>query len=87
LRFDTSATSEDLAANPSIKDDEPDENYMRNMTSRSRKLQKVKIRDFNFLIDKDTKDVFDLPAFELDVQRLLKIGTLMGDRIQFFTYD
>lgn len=85
LRFDTSAKSEDLGFHPNIKDDEPDETYLRNRMKNTRKLQKVKVKDFTFLIDKDSKDVFDLPSFEIDSQRLLKIGTLMGDRIQFFT--
>lgn len=86
LRFDTSAKSEDLSFNPGLKDDEPDESFRRNVTKNHRRLQKVKVKDFMFLIDKDTKDVFDLPSYETDGQRLLKLGTILGDRIQFFDY-
>ena len=86
MRFDTSAKSEDLAFNPSIKDDEPDDTYARNTMKNHRRLQKVKVRDFMFLIDRDTREVFDLPSFEIDNERLLKLGTILGDRIQFFGY-
>jgi hypothetical protein len=86
MRFDSTAKGEDLAFNPNIKDDERDASYLKNMMKRSRRLQKVKIKDFLFLVDPDTKEVFDESAFG-DKQRLLKLGTLKEDRIQFFTYD
>lgn len=86
LRFDSASKPEDLAFHSNKKDDEPDDTYMRNTVRKTRHLQKVKIKDFLFLLDKDSKEVFDLPSYELDAQRLLKVGSLMGDRIQFFTY-
>jgi hypothetical protein len=86
LRFDSKTKSEDLAFHSNIKDDEPDSTYFRNTMRTTRHLQKVKIKDFLFLIDRDSKEVFDLPAYEIDAKRLLQIGTLLGDRIQFFTY-
>jgi hypothetical protein len=67
-----------------MKDDDRDENYMRNIVKRSRRLQRVKIKDIVFLIDPDTKDVFDEPAFG-DANRLLRIGTLTPTSIRFFT--
>jgi hypothetical protein len=45
------------------------------MTKRKRKLQKVAIKQMIFLIDPQTKEVFDGPAFE-DQERLLRVGTL-----------
>jgi hypothetical protein len=84
LRFDSSVKGEDLAYNPNMKDDDRDENYMRNIIKRSRRLQRVKIKDIVFLIDPDTKDVFDEPAFG-DANRLLRIGTLTPTSIRFFT--
>ena len=85
MRFDSTAKGEDLAFNPNMKDDERDASYLKNMMKRSRRLQKVKIKDFLFLVDPDTHEVFDESAFG-DKQRLLKLGTLKSDRIEFFTY-
>jgi hypothetical protein len=86
MRFDSTTKSEDLAFNPNIKDDELDASYLKNMMKRKRRIQKVKVKDFVFLVDPDTREVFDESAFG-DKQRLLKLGTLKEDRIQFFTYD
>ena len=86
MRFDSTAKGEDLAFNPNIKDDEMDASYLKNMMKRKRKLQKIKIKDFLFLVDPDTKEVFDESAFG-DKQRLLRLGTLKEDRIEFFTYN
>jgi hypothetical protein len=86
LRFDSTAKSEDLGFTPSIQDDEPDSTYFRNTMRNTRHLQVVKIKDVLFLIDRDSKEVFDLPSYQIDAKRLLKIGSLLGDRIQFFTY-
>lgn len=87
MRFDTTVKSDDLASNPSYKSDEPDETYLRNTTRQRRRLQELKIRDFVFIVDRDSKEVFDYDAFQVDNQRLLQIGTLGQDRIQFFTHD
>ena len=77
MRFDSSATGEDLAFKPSINSDSLDVSYLRNMTKRRRKLQKVEIKGMLFLIDPVTSEVFDGPAFE-DNQRLMRIGILSG---------
>jgi len=86
MRFDSTSKSEELAFNPNMKDDELDASYLKNMMTRSRRLQKIKIKDFLFLVDPDTKEVFDESAFG-DKQRLLRLGTLKSDRIEFFTYN
>jgi hypothetical protein len=75
MRFDSTATGEDLAYKPSIKMDDTDATYLRNMMKRKRKLQKVSIKQMVFLIDPQTKEVYDGPAFE-DNERLLRVGTL-----------
>ena len=75
MRFDTNATGEDLAFRPSIKNDDLDVSYLRNMMSRVRNLQKVQIKEMIFYIDKKTSEVFDGPAFE-DNNRLMRIGLL-----------
>ena len=75
MRFDSSVTGEDLAYKPSIKSDELDTTYLRNLTKRQRRLQKVSIKGMVFFIDQATKEVYDGPAFE-DNQRLLKIGEM-----------
>ena len=86
MRFDSTAKGEDLSFNPNIKDDERDASYLKNMMKRKRRLQRVKIKDFLFLVDPDTREVFDESAFG-DKQRLLRLGTLKEDRIEFFTYN
>jgi hypothetical protein len=83
MRFDSTVAGEDLAYKTSIRTDIRDESYVRNMTRRHRKLQRVTIKTIVFLLDPDTKEVFDGPAFE-DDKRLLKIGTLTSPtRLQF----
>ena len=75
MRFDSTVTGEDLAFKPDLKTNDLDESYLRNMQRRKRRLQKVQIKGMVFLIDPDTKEVFDGPAFE-DAQRLLKLGQM-----------
>jgi hypothetical protein len=75
MRFDSTVTGEDLAFKPSIKQDDLDTTYLRNMQRRRRRLQKVSIKGMVFLIDPDTKEVFDGPAFE-DENRLLRMGVM-----------
>jgi hypothetical protein len=76
MRFDSTAEGEDLAFKPDIKTEDLDETYLRNMQRRKRRLQRVAIKTMVFLIDPDTKEVFDGPAFE-DNSRLIQ-----GLRIQ-----
>ncbi len=75
MRFDSTVTGEDLAFKTDLKTDDLDESYVRNMQRRKRRLQKVQIKQMVFLIDPDTKEVFDGPAFE-DGQRLLRMGVM-----------
>jgi hypothetical protein len=75
MRFDSTVTGEDLAFNTDLKTDARDESYLRNMQRRKRRLQKVQIKQMVFLIDPDTKEVFDGPAFE-DGNRLLRLGQM-----------
>jgi hypothetical protein len=86
MRFDSTTKGEELAYHNSIKDDELDVSFLRNQMNRKRRLQKVKIKNFVFLIDPDSKEVFDETAFS-DSNRLLKLGTFSADRISFFTVD
>ena len=78
MRFDTTATGEDLAFKPNIKSDDLDETYLRNMTRKKRRLQKLKIKDIVYFMDPDSKEIFDGQAFE-DNQRLLRIGTKISE--------
>jgi hypothetical protein len=75
MRFDSTVTGEDLAFKPNIKTESLDSAYLRNLQRRKRRLQKVSIKGMIFLIDPDTKEVFDGPAFE-DNQRLMRMGQL-----------
>jgi hypothetical protein len=75
MRFDSNTSPEDLAFKPSIKTDDVDTSYLRNLTKRKRRLQQVQIKDIVFYIDPVTKQVFDGPAFD-DNERLLQVGIL-----------
>jgi hypothetical protein len=78
MRFDTTASGEDLAFKPSSKTDDLDETYLRNMTRKKRTLQKMKIKGIVYFMDTVTKEIFDGQAFE-DNNRLLRIGTKISD--------
>jgi Type III restriction enzyme, res subunit/Helicase conserved C-terminal domain len=86
LRFDSSVKAEDLASNPDIKKDERDASYLRNTMKRSRRLQRIKVKEFVFLYDPETHEVFDNSAFG-DNERLLKLGMMKTNKIEFFTYE
>lgn len=73
MRFDTTTKPEDLAFNPSFKSDEQDVFYMRNTERRKRRLQYIRVKGFDMLMDPDSLEIFDAPAFE-DNKRLLKLG-------------
>jgi hypothetical protein len=84
MRFDTTYGPEDLGFKPATLTEERDTLYMRNMTRRTRRLQKVQVKGILIIMDPDTNEVYDAPIFE-DTQRLLKIGQREGNRIRFFT--
>ena len=73
MRFDSTITGEDLATKPDLKTNDLDVTYLRNLQKRKRRLQRVAIKGMLFMIDPDTKEVFDGLAFE-DQQRLLRVG-------------
>jgi hypothetical protein len=85
MRFDTTSKPEDLAYNPNFKNDDPDVFYMRNIDRKKRRLQYIRVKGFDMLMDPDTLEVFDAPAFE-DNKRLLKLGTKSSDtEIKWFS--
>ena len=77
MRFDTTTTGEDLAFRPNIKNEELDATVLRNTSKKHRRLQKVLIKGISLIIDPDSKEVFDGPAWD-DHQRLLRMGTLVN---------
>ena len=85
MRFDTTATGEDLAFRPNIKNEELDATVLRNTSKKHRRLQKVLIKGLSLIVDPDSKEVFDGPAWD-DNQRLLRMGTMPSPTsIQFLT--
>jgi hypothetical protein len=85
MRFDTTATSDDLAFNPSYKTDEKDTLYLRNIVRKKRRLQRVLLKNTLIILDPDTNEIFDAPAFE-DTGRLIRLGMFIPpNQIQFFT--
>ena len=78
MRFDSTITGEDLAFKPSIKTEDLDSTYLRNMERKTRRLQRVVIKGILFLIDPITSEVFDGVAFD-DNHRLLPVGRKISD--------
>lgn len=85
MRFDSQTKGEDLAYKPGFKNDDLDTLYLRNVQRKTRRLQLVKAKNIVFVLDPDTNEVFDGPAFQ-DTQRLVKLGirTAPGE-IRFFS--
>jgi len=77
MRFDSTATGEDLAFKPNIKTEDSDATILRNTTRKHRRLQKVLIKGLSLIIDPDTKEVFDGPAWD-DNKRLLRMGEMVN---------
>jgi hypothetical protein len=73
MRFDSTTSSEDLAYNPNYKVDELDVSYLRNTSRKKRRLQKIRVKGIDMIMDPDTNDIFDAQAFE-DNNRLLRLG-------------
>jgi hypothetical protein len=77
MRFDSSATGEDLAFRPNIKNEDSDATVLRNTSKKHRRLQKVLVKGISLLFDPDSKELFDGPAWE-DNQRLLRMGQMVS---------
>jgi hypothetical protein len=77
MRFDSTTGAEDLAFTPNIKNEDTDATVLRNTSRKHRRLQKVMIKGLLLLIDPDTKEVFDGPAWD-DNQRLLRMGEMIN---------
>jgi len=78
MRFDSTVTGEDLAFKPSVKTDETDSSYLRNMDRKHRRLQQVLVKGIKFLYDLDSQELFDPSAFS-DNQRLIRVGVRESD--------
>ena len=77
MRFDSTTTGEDLAFKPNIKNEELDETVLRNTSRKHRRLQKVLVKGMSLILDPDSKEIFDGPAWD-DNQRLLRMGELVS---------
>jgi hypothetical protein len=77
MRFDSTASGDDLAFRPNIKNEELDETVLRNISKKHRVLQKVLVKGLSLIIDRNTKEVFDGPAWD-DNQRLLRMGNMIS---------
>jgi hypothetical protein len=85
MRFDTTATPDELGYKPAILAEERDATYKRNIIRKARRLQKVLLKGVLIIYDPDTREIFDAPIFE-DSQRLLKIGEIeLPNKVRFFT--
>ena len=77
MRFDSTTTGEDLAFRPNIKNEELDETVIRNTSRKHRRLQKILVKGMSLILDPDSKEIFDGPAWD-DKQRLLRMGELVS---------
>jgi hypothetical protein len=84
MKFDTTYTPDELGYKPATLTEERDSLYTKNITKRTRRLQRVLVKGTLIILDPDTNEIFDAPIFE-DTQRLLKIGQRETNRIRFFT--
>ncbi len=85
MRFDSTTKGEDLAYKPGFKTDDLDALYLRNVQRKTRRLQLVKAKGIVFVLDPDTNEVFDAPAFQ-DTKRLVKLGIRSAPgEIRFFS--
>jgi len=85
MRFDTTATPDEMGFKPAILAEERDVTYTRNIVRKARRLQKVLLKGTLIIYDPDTREIFDAPMFE-DSQRLLKIGEIVPpNTVRFFT--
>jgi hypothetical protein len=85
MKFDTTTTGEDLAYKPSFRADDLDKLYMRNIQRKNRRLSIINAKGVLFIMDPDTNDIFDYPAFQ-DTKRLVKLGIRSSPgEIRFFT--
>jgi hypothetical protein len=74
MRFDTNTGPDDLAFKPNYIADEKDTLYLRNIVRKKRRIQKIRVKGIDMILDPDTNEIFDAQAFE-DNNRLLRIGT------------
>ena len=85
MRFDSNLVPDELGYKPAVQSEERDTLYSKNVVRRARRLQRVMVKGILMILDPDTAEIFDAPAFE-DGQRLLKIGKrIAANKIQFFT--
>ena len=77
MRFDSTTTGEDLAFRPNIKNEELDETVLRNTSRKHRRLQRILVKGVSLILDPDSKEIFDGPAWD-DKQRLLRMGELVS---------
>ena len=82
FRFDTNYTPDDLGFKPATQTEERDTLYLKNITTRTRKLQRIKIKGILMVLDPASKEIFDAPCFE-DSGRLLRIGILETGKIRW----
>jgi len=84
MRFDTTAGPDDLAYKPNFQTDEKDSAYLRNIVRKNRRLQKIRVKGIDLIMDPDTNEIFDAEAFE-DNNRLIRLGTRIApNEIKWF---
>ena len=84
MRFDTTTGTDDLAYNPNYITDEKDVSFLRNIIRKKRRLQKVRAKGIDMILDPDTNEIFDAEAFE-DNNRLIRLGTRIApNEIKWF---
>ena len=85
MRFDSTTVGEDLAFRPNIKNEDTDATVLRNTSKKHRRLQKILVKGISLILDPDSKEIFDGPAWD-DNERLLRMGELVTpNSIRFLT--
>lgn len=80
LSFDSSVGNEDIAFHPDVKLDQTDEEINMNTIKVQRNLQKIRVKNFVFVLRVDTGDIYDFRIFESS-NKLLKIGKIEDKKL------
>lgn len=80
LSFDSSVNGEDISYYPDVKLDQTDSEINMNIIKVHRSLQKIRIKNFVFILRVDTGEVYDYRIFESS-NKLLKIGNIEDNKL------
>jgi hypothetical protein len=85
LRYDTATGPEELAYYANMEQDPGDQEIRMNMMVQQKRLQRIRLKNFVFILNPETGTVYDSRIWDMS-QRLLKVGTLDTNK-QILQFD